>query len=161
MENHDVVSVATKNLPGSKATARRQKPRRSYQSHGFTPQLRARYKADRGQIDGRSALGQAMAQYKANLVSDLGGQGSLSTQELTLVEMCAKDWLILQSIDAYLLQVGVFNKRKKSAHALTGQRMQIADSLTRRLQSLGLQRRAKPTQSLGDLLSQASSEPQP
>lgn len=93
-----------------------------------------------------------MAAYRADLLASLGGADRLSTQELTLVEMCTKDWLILQSVDAYLLQAGLFNKRKRMAYPLTVQRMAIADSLTRRLQSLGLARRAKPIGNLASLL---------
>jgi hypothetical protein len=99
---------------------------------------------------------QAMSSYRNDLLASLGGADNLSRQELILIEMCAKDKLILDSIDAYLLTVGLFSKRKKSCWPLTIQRMQIADSLTRRLQSLGLKRRAKPARSLGDLLSKGS-----
>lgn len=69
------------------------------------------------------------------------------------MEMCAEDWLLVQSIDAYILQAGAFNKKRRQAYALTVQRMQIADGLTRRLQALGLQRRSKLVRSLSDYLS--------
>jgi len=104
------------------------------------------------QLDGRSALSQSIAKYRAELLASLGGSDSLSAQENTLVEMCSRDWLMLQHIDAYLFQTGIFNKKRRQAYALTVQRMQIADSLTRRLQALGLQRRAKPVLSLSDYL---------
>jgi hypothetical protein len=97
-----------------------------------------------------------MKAYRDNLVASLGGADNLSQQELTVVDICCKDWLILQSIDSYLLQAGLFNKRKRTAYPLTVQRMQIADSLTRRLQALGLQRRAKPVQTLASLLAMPS-----
>lgn len=105
------------------------------------------------QLDGRSALSQSIAKYRAELLSSLGGSDSLSAQEHTLVEMCSRDWLMIQHIDAYLFQTGIFNKKRRQAYALTVQRMQLADSLTRRLQALGLQRRAKPVLSLSDYLS--------
>ena len=95
-------------------------------------------------LDGRSALSQSIAKYRAELTASLGGSDNLSAQENTLVEMCSRDWLMLQHIDAYLFQTGIFNKKRRQAYALTVQRMQLADSLTRRLQALGLQRRAKP-----------------
>lgn len=145
-------------LPVETAPGTKKKVRRNYQRHGFTPYLRGRSKTSIGQIDGRSALGQAMAQYRADLLASLGGRDSLSTQELTLIEMCAKDWLILQSVDAYLLQAGLFNKKKRTAYPLTVQRMQLADGLTRRLQSLGLKRRPKPTKSLQEVLGASPSE---
>lgn len=152
MTNQDVTGSATTMLPVSTRSATSKTPRKTRQSHGFTGQIKGRYTADRSQIDGRSALGQAVAAYRADLLASLGGAESLSAQELTLVEMCAKDWLILQSVDAYLLQAGLFNKKKRAAYPLTATRMQIADSLTRRLQALGLTKRAKPTRTLSELL---------
>lgn len=116
------------------------KPSRDYRKHGLTRLLRSRMQ----HLDGRSALSQSIAKYRAELTASLGGSDNLSAQENTLVEMCSRDWLMLQHIDAYLFQTGIFNKKRRQAYALTVQRMQLADSLTRRLQALGLQRRAKP-----------------
>jgi hypothetical protein len=152
MENAHELDAGANVVPSSKPSGTSKTPPRSYRRHGFTPYLRGRSKADAGQIDGRSALAQAMAQYRADLLSSLGGAENLSAQELTLLELCVRDHLIVQSIDAYLLQAGLFNKKKRSAYSLTMQRMQIADSLTRRLQSLGLKRRDKRTQGLHELL---------
>ncbi len=104
------------------------------------------------QLDGRSSLSQSIAKYRAELLSSLGGAENLSAMELTILETCSRDWILLQSIDAYILQTGAFNKKRRQAYPLTVQRMQIADSLTRRLQALGLQRRSKVL-SLSDYLS--------
>jgi hypothetical protein len=140
------------------ATAPRKKARRSYQRHGLTPLIRARYKPNVRPLDGRSGPVQAMAQYRAELLASLGGADTLSAQELTLVEMCAKDWLILQTVDAHILQAGLFSKRKRAAYPLTVQRMQIADSLARRLNMLGLKRRSRPAQTLAELLAAPRTE---
>jgi len=123
------------------------KPPRDYRKHGLTRLLRNRMR----QLDGRSALSQSIAKYRAELLSSLGGSENLSAMELTILETCSRDWILLQSIDAYILQTGAFNKKRRQAYPLTVQRMQIADSLTRRLQALGLQRRAKQV-SLSDYL---------
>ena len=89
-------------LTRQKPAASSKKPRQKRQSHGFSRQLRSRYTADRSHLDGRSVAAQAMASYSAELVASLGGADNLSAQELTLIEIAAKDWLLLQSIDAYL-----------------------------------------------------------
>jgi len=94
-----------------------------------------------------------MKQYQTDLLASLGGRDTLSAQEITLVEMCGRDWLMLQSIDSYLLQAGLFNKRKRTAYPLTIQRQTIADGLTRRLLALGLKKRSRPVKSLNELLS--------
>ena len=121
---------------------------KTYVMHGLSQRLRGR----RSQIDGRSALAQAMASYQADLVSSLGGAENLSAQEMTVVEMAARDWLLLQDIDAYLLQVGTFNRKKRQAYPLLASRIQISESLTNKLKALGLSRRAKPVSTLASLL---------
>jgi hypothetical protein len=99
-----------------------------------------------------------MAGYRAELLSSLGGTGNVSAQELSLIDLCAKDWMILQAIDGYLFEAGFYNKRKRTAYPLTIQRQTIADGLTRRLLALGLKKRARPVQTLSELL---NSKPEP
>jgi hypothetical protein len=140
MNNQDVLHKSTIELPVPKTHG----TRRSYQEHGLTSLIRARYKANAGKLDGRYWADRALNQYRADLVSSLGGADNLSIQEMTIIELCAKDKLIVDSIDAYLLTVGLFSKRKKSAFPLLIQRQTIADGLTRRLLALGLTRRSKP-----------------
>lgn len=158
MNNQDVPGSAPAMLPVQKAAPTRTKPPKPRQLHGFTKALKGRYKADAAQLDGRSAASIAMSAYRANLVSSLGGKDNLSVQEITIVELCSRDWQIIQQIDAYLLTVGMFSKRKKAAWPLLATGLQVADSLARKLQSLGLHRRSRPVQSLSQLLS-ASPEP--
>jgi hypothetical protein len=65
--------------------------------------------------------------------------------------------MILSGIDAWLMcQPSLIHSEKRQAYPIVLQRAQLADSLTRRLQSLGLKRRSKPARSLGDLLSKGS-----
>ena len=93
-----------------------------------------------------------MAQHRGDLIASLGGRDGLSEQELPIVELVSKDLLLLESIDAYLFTVGVFNKKRKQAYPLLASRMQVSDSIVRKLQALGLQRRAAHRQSLQDIL---------
>ncbi len=148
MNNQDVANEIYHELPAQKAHG----TRRTRQKHGLTSLIKSRSRPDAGrlkanckQIDGRSAMSIAMNAYRTNLVESLGGADALSQQELTIIELVAKDKLIVDSIDAYLLTVGLFSKRKKSAFPLLIQRQTIADGLTRRLLALELNRRSKPT----------------
>lgn len=151
--NQDVTLNTTPILPAPTAPGAGKKPRRGYQSHGFTHQLRGRSKTGRAQIDGRSALGRALADWKAELIDALGGPDNISPQERVLIETCVRDHMILSSIDAWLMtQPSLIHAKKRQAYPIVLQRVQIADSLTRRLQSLGLKRRAKPVNGLADLL---------
>ena len=93
-----------------------------------------------------------MAQHRGDLIASLGGRDGLSEQELRIVELVSKDLLLLESIDAYLFTVGIFNRKRKQAYPIVATRMQISDSITRKLQALGLSRRSKPTQTLAELL---------
>jgi hypothetical protein len=102
---------------------------RDYRKHGLTRLLRSRMR----QLDGRSALSQSIARYRAELLSSLGEAENLISMELTILETCSRDWILLQCIDAYILQTGAFNKKRRQTYSLTIQRMQIADSLPCRL----------------------------
>jgi hypothetical protein len=137
--------------PTAPATCRT--PSKPRQRHGLTGLIRGRSRAVAPKLDARSLESRAVAAYRADLFSSLGGRDMLSAQEITLVEMCSRDWFILQSIDSYLLQAGLFHRKKKTAYPLTIQRQTIADGLTRRLLALGLNRRSKPVNTLAELLS--------
>ena len=81
----------------------------------------------------------------------------ISTQELAIVNLAVKTKLLLDSVDTWLLQQPILiNSRKRTIHPVVLQRQQLADGLARYLQTLGLKRRGKPTQSLGDLLAKGN-----
>jgi hypothetical protein len=63
-------------------------------------------------IDGRSALGRALREYRADLVRDLGGEENLSTAELHLVDLAVRDRLFLDSLDAALAERPLLKSKK-------------------------------------------------
>ena len=144
MNNTPESCDGAKIIDGTKATRTRSKP----QKHSISKLL----KADCRQIDGRSALGIAISGQRAALVASLGGEQNLSTQELMLIQLCARDWAILEQIDNYLLQVGLFSKRKKSAWPLVATRMQVEDGITKRLLALRLEKRKRQAQNVNDIM---------
>jgi hypothetical protein len=82
----------------------------------------------------------------------LGGDGSISTQQETLIELAVRSKIMLDSIDAWLLtQPSLVNARKRSLIPVVLQRQTLADGLARFLNQLGLERRHK-VKSLDDLL---------
>src|SRR5262249_48117471 len=86
--------------------------------------------------------GKALAKWQAELVSDLGGD--LSTQQRVLVDLCVRSKLIIDSIDMLLLsQKSLISYRKKAVIPVVRERQIIADGLTRNLQLLGLDRKAR------------------
>lgn len=113
--------------------------KRSYAKHGTTA-LRKALKGART-IDKRTRVGKALAAWRADLIRDLGGAPALSTQQLALVELAVRTKLILDSIDTWLLsQPTLINKRSRSVLPVVRERTQLADSLARTLNQLGLAR---------------------
>ncbi len=51
----------------------------------------------------RTTLGKALAQWRADLVADLGGRDAISTQRAAIIDLAVKTKLLLDSIDAWSL----------------------------------------------------------
>ncbi len=120
------------------------KPPRSYTKHGLYT-LKQAVKGLGGRvIDKRTTLGKALAKWRGDLIQDLGGKESISTQREALVDLAVKSKLILDSIDAWLLtQPSLVNARKRSLLPAVRERQQLADGLARYLGQLGLERKSK------------------
>ncbi len=92
-------------------------------------------------LDGRSALAVAVRRWKAAVRADLGGE--LTAAQETLLELAAQTWLLVTSVDAWLArQPALVTKQRRLLPALL-ERQRLADSLTRMLEKLGLERRAR------------------
>ena len=99
-------------------------------------------------------MGRAVKEWRDTLANDLGGESSLSAQQRLVLDMVTMDKMLIDSIEGWLLsQPSIVNRRKKAAYPILLQLAQLKDSMTRRLSLLGLERRAKPTKTLQDLLS--------
>ena len=89
---------------------------------------------------------------RRDMLEDLGGPEVVSAAQRGLLDASLGSLIVLQSIDAYLFKIaaqdGLVNKRNRRAFAIVGDRMRVADSLTRQLAALGLERKAKPVQDL-------------
>jgi chorismate mutase len=100
-------------------------------------------------IDMRTSLGKALSQWRGDLVADLGGRDAISTQQAAIVDLAVKTKLILDSIDAWLLQQPtLINKRNRSVLPVVRERQQLADALARYMAQLGLERRSRPVKDL-------------
>jgi hypothetical protein len=108
-------------------------------------------------LDGRSALAIAMKRFRDDLVGDLGGDPSRA--QLAIVETAARTWLLLSSVDDWLQrQPSIVHGVKRTVLPVVLQRQQLADSLLRHLTALGLERKAKPIESLEDYLRRRAAE---
>ncbi len=116
---------------------------RTYTRSGF--HALKRVLAD-GPRDGRSALSRALASWRGEIESDLGGD--LSAQERTLLEIASGDAALLALADAAIGKMGegvVSGRgRNRAFVALVADRQRVAQALADRLRLLGLKRRPKP-----------------
>src|SRR5215813_7479736 len=95
-------------------------------------------------IDQRTTLGKALAQWRLELIEDLGGPEAVSTQKQALIDVAVKTKLLLDSIDTWLLkQPSLVNARRRAVLPVVLQRQHLAESLARSLTQLGLERRPK------------------
>jgi len=97
-------------------------------------------------IDQRTTLGKALAQWRKELIEDLGGPEAVSTQKQALIDLAVRTKLLLDSIDTWLLrQPSLVNARRRAVLPVVLQRQHLAESLARSLTQLGLERRTKTT----------------
>lgn len=141
-----------------KAAATAPKGHQRHDMHGLYSMKKALMLLGKRAIDGRTQTGKALAQWKADLIADLGGSGNVSTQQSAIVDLAVKSKLLLDSIDSWLLvQPSLVNARKRALIPVVLQRQTLADGLARYLTQLGLERRHK-VQTLHEILSQQDTD---
>jgi hypothetical protein len=143
-----------KPAPEPKCAPTSRPKRRRYDRHGLVT-LKASVRALGPRvIDKRTRLGKQLAEWRADLIRDLGGKPS--TAELALVDLAVRSKLMLDSIDAWLLvQPSLVNARKRAVLPVVRERQAQADGLLRALDRLGLASRAQePPASLAEYIAQ-------
>jgi hypothetical protein len=131
------------------------------QRHGLTPAKKAVRKYGTGALDQRTTEARELARWKAALVEDLGGVDVISTQQETLIELAARQIVLLHLIDNWVFaapEQRVFRKRSKTVYPLTKERQRIADALARYMAQLGMDRRARKGRNLGDWVAELEVE---
>jgi hypothetical protein len=97
-------------------------------------------------------VGKALAAWRSDLLDDLGGAASISTQEAAIVDAAVKTKLILDSVDAWLLsQPALVSKRNRSVLPAVRDRNALVATLRGLLSDLGLRRRAREEPSLAEI----------
>ena len=104
-------------------------------------------------VDGRIHSVRVIKKWQRELAQDLGGLGALTTAQKTLLELSTRTRLLLEHVDAHLMQLkSVIQKRKGRLLPLVNERMKIADVLTRQLLALGLERKSTVIPALSQYL---------
>lgn len=136
-----------------------QKPNPRNLRHGLSLMKRALKEHGARALDRRTRVSKALDQWRDQLISDLGGPEQISTQQRAIINVAVKTKLLLDSVDAWLLQQpSLINLRKRAVHPAILQRQQLADSLIRAMVQLGLERKAKVL-SLNDYLNNGKPKP--
>ena len=143
------------------ALPRPKKFNRSAEKHGFHTFKRTVLKLGKRAIDGRSGVAKALKRWRRDLADDLGGRDNMSTAQLEIINLAAKQKFLLDSIDAWLLlQDSLIHGSRKKAPALipvVRERQAVANALVDYLSALGLERRHK-VQTLHEILAEKEAE---
>jgi len=147
--------VSTEQASAQKHAGGAPKYNQNAKVHGLTAARRALNEYGLRAIDGRSALGVALRQFKAGLVADLGGLAALSTQQAAIVDVVCREKLLLDGLDMYILsQPSIVNKRNRTIFNVVMQRDRLANSFVQHLALLGLQKREAPKLTLDAYIAQ-------
>ena len=84
------------------------------------------------------------------MAADLGGD--LSRAQETILESAAQKLILRDSLSDFLMRLPSLVTKKRQAVAVLRDYMQVSDSLSRDLERLGLERRAKPVPSLEEYM---------
>ena len=92
-------------------------------------------------IDRRTGVGRALSEWRRALIDALGGE-QVTPQQETIIDLAVRSKLILDSIDAWLLQQpSLIRKKYRVLAPIVLQRQSLADGLARYMGQLGLERR--------------------
>lgn len=89
-------------------------------------------------------LGRAAREFRDDLVDHAGGAEHVSVVERIFIEEAAKEWLMVQSFDRFILQRPLINKRKREVFPIVQQRQKLVESMMRKLEKLGMKKKPKP-----------------
>ena len=104
-------------------------------------------------IDRRTGAARELLRWRSELVAALGGAEIASPQKLALVEQATRAKAIIDHVDAYLLeQESLINKRSRRIMPIVLERTRLSEHFAKLLSQLGLERAAKPVQTLEALL---------
>lgn len=101
-------------------------------------------------IDRRTAVGRALAQWRQEVIADITGKDNpaeaikqLSAQQLAILDLASRTKLMIDSVDAWILQQpSLVNARKRAIMPAVKERAQLADSLARYLGLLGIEKKS-------------------
>jgi hypothetical protein len=101
----------------------------------------------------------AAREWRQDVIADHGGISVLTAARCALLDAAVGTFIVLHSLDAFLFELanarGLASRKHRRAFPIVADRMRVADSLARQLQTLGLDRQPPKVQSLDEYLSSA------
>lgn len=94
--------------------------------------------------------------WRQDILADLGGEENVSAAKAALLDASIGTFVVLHTIDAYFFGLGGgrVNKRSKKLFGVVIERMRVAETLTRQLQAIGLEKKRPPAISLQSYITQ-------
>jgi len=115
---------------------------RAYSKHGLNTLRKSLKYSGNALTSRRYKLGRVLWEWRQELVRDVGGEATISTQQLAVIDLAVKTKLLLDSIDAWLLtQPSLIDKRRRALLPVVRERQALADALARYMGLLGLERK--------------------
>src|SRR5262245_43385268 len=113
----------------------------NHRLHGLKVAKRDMKRFGNRAIDRRTRFGKALQQWRADIIRDLGGEAVLSAQEHAVLDIVVRLKLMLDSIDAWILeQPSMVHQRKRALLPVIRERNALSDSFVKHLSTLGLKR---------------------
>ena len=103
-------------------------------------------------IDNRSQVGVAMRRLREEMTADLGGVGEVTAAQRVLIEEAAKARIIAAAVGDWILRQESLVRPDGDLLPAVMQHSALVGNLARLLSALGLRRRSKKVQSLGDYI---------
>ncbi len=143
-------------------TAAKKRPKRygsPRSTHNYKSARRLLAESGRGMkpFHASTRIGRALRSFARDLREQLGGD--VTRAQEALIEQATRVQFLLWVVDSYIAESGsVVNKRKRTLFPIVRERQSLADSLTRTLTALGLERRARPTEGLQAYLARVAAQ---
>ncbi|TMA95692.1 MAG: hypothetical protein E6J77_02175 [Deltaproteobacteria bacterium] len=111
-------------------------------------------------LDKRSAIGVAARKRREELIDHCGGAEAVSPAQVILIDTAVKTELIVRAAEDYILRQETLVVDHGRLPVVM-QRQQLADSLCRMLEKIGMDRKAREVTSLHDYLAERSKQTEP
>jgi hypothetical protein len=103
-----------------------------------------------------SPVEQGAREWRESVITDLGGRSAITTAKLALITTATGSWIILSAIDHYILSLaateGLTSRKHRKAWPIVETRARLAESFSRQLALIGLDKQTPPMQSIEDYL---------